>query len=370
MAKRLKIAVIAPIEPYRSGVAKHSTQVALELACRTELDVSVFSFKRLYPKILFPGNADRDDNTEPIGFNHLSFDLDSMNPLTWWRLVRHLKQHNFRLVIMPAWTFVVAPCFGWISRACRKHGIRVVTIVHNAFDHEQGRVKNAVMGYQINSCDDFICHNNSLKDQIVAERPAVNIATSPHPIFDQYPEASGELERRAPLELLFFGLIRKYKGLDILLAAVAKLNKSRFKLTIAGECWDDIDKYKQQVSELDLNKNVEFIDRYVADAEAAELMDRADAVVLPYRSITGTGVIPLAYHYQTPAITSNHEAFHEVVKSGSSGIIAEGGSAEQICAAVKRFEVVRGHVDMPAKTLEMSAQFTWKHFCDELTGLV
>lgn len=365
----LQVAMLAPIEPYRSGVAKHSTQVAIELNNRDDIALTVYSFKRLYPALLFPGTDDKDSASKAPEMLNCQYTLDTVNPLSWFELIKRLKSSNTKLVIIPAWTFFVAPCLGYITKQCQKHGIDVITIVHNAFDHEAGGIKNALMRYQLKQCKKFLVHNQSLANDIKHELPAAEIIISPHPIFDQYPNPTQQLEKRAPLELLFFGIIRDYKGLDILLDAAAELDGIDFKLTIVGECWGSWDKYQKQIDDLQLTDKVETVIQYASDEEAANYFTRADVVVLPYRSMTGTGVIPLAYHFETPVICSDLPAFHEVVKDQETGVIAKGQSSKNIADAIKQFQQLRTSVDFADNTRDLTQLFTWQKFCDELMWL-
>ncbi|WP_448250490.1 glycosyltransferase [Thalassotalea agariperforans] len=367
--KPLQVAMLAPIEPYRSGVAKHSTQVAINLHHRDDIDLTVYSFKRLYPAMLFPGTDDKDSTSQAPKDIDCCFLIDTVNPLSWLKVIKQLKANNTDVVVIPAWTFFVAPCLGYIARRCKNASIEVITIVHNAFDHEAGGLKNALMRYQLKSSDNFLSHNQALASQIKEELPQANIAVSPHPIFDQYPKPTQLFEKRAPLELLFFGIIRDYKGLDILIDAVAKLNKDSFKLTIVGECWGSWDKYQEQINALGLVDNIETVIQYASDEDAANYFTRADVVILPYRSMTGTGVIPLAYHYKTPVICSNLPAFHEVISHNETGIIAAGQSSDDIAEAITAFVKLRNTVNFSENTQALTALFTWQKFCDELMSL-
>ncbi len=370
MLKKKNIAFIGPIEPFRSGVAKHSTQIALELSKRDDVVLQVYSFKRLYPKVLFPGDDDRDKHLQPPEQLDAKFWIDTLNPLTWQKVISSIKKSSVDTVIVPAWTFFVAPCLGWISRALQRSGIHVIAIVHNAFDHEAGNVKNALMKYQLLNSTSFVCHNQSLASDIkqVVENPQISV--SPHPIFDQYPQAVGELKKRARTELLFFGIIRDYKGLDILLEALVQVPaESDYYLSIVGECWGDINQYKKLTQQLGLTDKVEFVDRYVSDQEAAEYFHRADAVVLPYRSMTGTGVIPLSYHYKKPVIATNLPAFHEVIEREKTGVIASGLSASSVAESLIRFTNECKADEMAKHIVEYRKLFSWHTFIDSILSL-
>lgn len=363
------VAIIGPVEPYRSGVAKHTTQVALELNCREDIALTVYSFKRLYPALLFPGADDKDASSQVPESLTCNLLLDAVNPLTWLSVVKQLKKNKTDIVVIPAWTFFVAPCLGYIAHQCKKQGIDVITIVHNAFDHEAGNIKNALMRYQLKGSNKFLVHNQSLANDIKQALPNAITAISPHPIFDQYPSPSLVLEKRAPLELLFFGIIRDYKGLDILIDAVGQLKNIHFKLTIVGECWGSWEPYQTQIEKLGLTDKIETVIQYASDEEAANYFTRADVVVLPYRSMTGTGVIPLAYHFETPVVCSNLPAFHEVITDQKTGVIAKGQTSQDIAEAITRFENLRSSVDFANNTRELTQLFTWQKFCNELIHL-
>jgi glycosyltransferase involved in cell wall biosynthesis len=368
MKSRRKVVMLAPVEPYRSGIAKHSTQVAASLAKRDDIDLIVMSFKRLYPSFLFPGESDKDTSEHCIDLG-ADFNVDTINPLSWRRAANNIIALRPELLIVPAWTFFVAPCIGWISRRCAEKGIKTACIVHNAFDHEQGGWKNRLMRYQLDKLDYFLCHNEAIAQDIKRVLPKSKIAISPHPIFDQYPAAKDMFPKRASIELLFFGIIREYKGLDILIDALNMLEYSDFKLTVVGECWGDINEYKQQADKLGLIDKIEFIAKYVTDQEAAEYFQRADVVILPYRSMTGTGVIPLAYHYGKPVITSNLDAFYEVVEHGETGFIAEDVSASGMSDSITEFFQVADKSQFELNIEQYRKKFTWSNFSIALLEL-
>lgn len=361
----LNIALIAPIEPYRSGIAKHSTQIAKELFRRDNINLHVTSFSRMYPKFLFPGESDIDKTFDDvINEFEASYLLDAINPLSWRSISKKIIASKPDLVIMPAWTFFLAPCFGYIARQCKKANIAVTMIIHNAYDHEGQEWKKKLMRYQLNKATYFLCHNQALANDLINIVPNVETRVSPHPLFDQYPQAKKKLRKRASLELLFFGLIRDYKGLDILIDALAQLKHSDFHLTIAGECWDIISVYEQQIKKLNLEDKVELINRYVSDEEAAEYFVRCDAVILPYRSMTGTGVIPLAFHYGKPVITSELQGFKEIIND-KNGVIANGVDSHAISKAIESFQTKK-HSITELTIKESAKQFSWEIFCDEL----
>lgn len=363
-----KIAVIAPVEPFRSGIAKHSTQVARALSTQANTSVSVYSFNRLYPRFLFPGESDKDEGSEYCEVGAV-FSLDTLNPLTWRTMVKRMVINEIDVAIFPAWTFFVAPCLGWIAKQCQKKGIKTLSIVHNAMDHEQGGWKNRLMSYQLTQHDGFICHNKELAEDVRTMVQNANIEITPHPIFDQYPASQISLPKRAKVELLFFGIIREYKGLDLLLQAIQSLKHKDIFLSVVGECWTDIKYFKDMAQTLGIANKVEFVDRYVSDSEAADYFARADAVALPYRSMTGTGVIPLAYHYGKPVITTNLSAFSDVVVDGETGFIADEVSSQALSKAINQFIEIRQQRDFDLDIAEYRKSFTWERFAQKVLTL-
>ena len=303
--RKRQVAVIGPVTPFRSGVAKHTTELAMALADRVDVSVKVYSFFRQYPKWLFPGASDLDTDAGPPQQLEVEYSIDSLNPFTWRRVVGRIKQQGVTEVVMPAWTFFLAPCLGWVARRCRAEGMSVIMMVHNVLDHEESSWKSWLSEFQMRQASRFITHGQALATRLAESYGGVPITVRPHPIFEQYPEPEGRLSRRAALELLFFGLVRKYKGLEIALRGVAASCNPDIRLTVVGEFWEGLQQTRALIDNLGLHDQVELVPRYVSDAEAAEYFFRADAVVLPYRTVTGSGVVPVAYRYGKPVIVTD-----------------------------------------------------------------
>jgi glycosyltransferase involved in cell wall biosynthesis len=157
-----------------------------------------------------------------------------------------------------------------------------------------------------------------------------------HPVYDRFPEFAPKLTRRATCELLFFGFIRQYKGLDILIRAIAQLDSRDIFLTIAGECWTDPDRYRHLAEQLGVADRVEFQLRYHSDTEAASLFQRADLVILPYRSASGTGIIPVAYHYGKPIVATNVGGIPDAVLDECTGILVPPEDPQSLAVAIRR----------------------------------
>ena len=365
---RQKIAVIGPFPPIRSGIAKHTEAVARALEAREDIEVRRWGFSKQYPAFLYPGGSERDlgRGAQTSG---VAESLSGPNPLTWRRTAHEIQLWGPSTLIIPAWTFAVAPALGWISRQVSASSTKVCMIVHNAYDHEAQRLKDRLTSWQLSAADRFVTHNVALAKELETRFPKKPAEVFPHPTFDDVPVARGRLARRSKLELLFFGLVRPYKGLDILLDAMSLVTRDDVSLTIAGEFWKHQEETQARIDRLGPDHSVELLARFASDDEMAELFDRADAVVLPYRSVSGSGVVSLAFHYQKPIIASDLPGFAELLCASGAGWLFKTGNAADLAATVDR--LARDDLARASEAAGRSAkELTWSKFasiilCDD-----
>lgn len=362
-----KIAMVGPMPPIRSGVARHTAAVARALAAREDTVLRAYGFSRQYPAFLYPGVSERSDDAGAPEGSDQALTIDGVNPLSWRATARAIRQWAPDLVVVPAWTFFLAPALGWIARACRRSGIECCMIVHNAFDHEAAGWKTRLNLWQLAQADRFVTHNEALRDTLGAAFPGRRADVFPHPVFDDFPPPAGTLPRQAALELLFFGLVRPYKGLDLALEAVAQSGRRDLRLTVAGEFWQGLDETRALIERLGIGDLVELIPRYVSDAEAAELFARADAVMLPYRSVTGSGIIPTAYHYGRAVIATDLPGLAAVVRDGETGWLSPPGEAGALAAVLRGLD--RGAATRAgAAARAYGATLSWDRFAEKVRG--
>jgi glycosyltransferase involved in cell wall biosynthesis len=253
---------------------------------------------------------------------------------------------------------------GTIARICRKADIQVVMIVHNFEDHETSRWKAWLSRFQLKQADRYVTHGSVLADQISTMGSGKPVQVCPHPIFEQYPDPVGKLPRRAKLELLFFGLIRNYKGLDTALHGLAKSGRQDIMMTVVGEFWEGKEATHELIEELDVKDKVEVVPRYVSDAEAAEYFARADVVILPYRTVSGSGVIPVAYRYGKPVIVSDLPGLTDVVDEGETGWFVPAEDSDAIgcllseMVTIERVETMKEAIALKRKEL------SWERFVE------
>jgi glycosyltransferase involved in cell wall biosynthesis len=327
------LAVIGPVLPYRGGIAQHTTMLcrALTNRCQTR----IYSFSRQYPKWLFPGESDRDpsfiDHREPS----TDYCLDAINPLSWKKLATRLSAERPDAVLIPWWTFFLGPCFRFLAGQMRKAGIPVIFLCHNVMDHEASAWKNAVTRAVLRQGSGFVVHTRTEREMLLQMLSTSRVTVHPMPFFDQFPSPTEQLLRRTTHELLFFGFVRQYKGLDILFQALSRLGRNDVILTVAGEFWGGDTPYRRLAHDLGIERLVDFQPRYHTDQEAARLFARADIVVLPYRNATGSGVVPVACHYGKPVIASRVGGLPDAVIDGATGILVPAEDPDGLARAIE-----------------------------------
>jgi len=356
--------VVGPVLPFRGGISQYNT--LLLRACRGLWpDTRFFSFSRQYPKWLYPGKSDR----EPASEHHLEpgvrYTIDSMNPLTWWRTAREISRGAPGLVVFHWWTWFWAPCFASMIWMLRRRGARVALICHNLADHDAHGISATISRAVIGMADAYLVHSSEHARELAADRPGRPVAMHPIPVYGHYPPAKGTLAKRGRLELLFFGFIRPYKGLDVLLDALDRLDDDDIHLTIIGEHWGDS---APLVRRTEGRPNIELKLGYMSDEEAAEHFERADFVMLPYTAATPSAVASLALHYETPILASRVAGLVDVVVEGSTGMLVPPGDARALAETLRNTsrEMAAG---LGQGIAQFKARNSWTALCGALTGL-
>lgn len=328
------VALIGPLFPYRGGIAQHTMMLHRALIDKTNL-VAV-SFKRLYPKGLYPGKSIFEPGYKDYREQRVHYIIDTINPFSWVTAGRLIKENGSKILIIPWWTIFLAPCFAFIAQYLRKSGVKILFICHNVLSHENAFWKLKLTKLVLSLGDIFFVDNKKNAKILNQLLPEVDIAIHPMPVFHKFPSTEKLLPRRRQLELLFFGFIRPYKGVDLLLEAMQILKEKDVILTIAGEWWVNRGKSKKFIQQKGLEKKIEVVNKYLSEQEVAAYFLRADVIVLPYRSASGTGVIPLAYHYGRPVIATRVGGLSELVEDRISGFLIPPGDSKILADTIAK----------------------------------
>ena len=344
-AGRRKLAVVGVSYPFRGGIAHYSTLLVRNLRQRHEVDFVTMS--RQYPNFLFPGKTQYDDSADPIREADLPL-IDSVNPLSWRRTARHLNRTQPELVLFNWWHpyfgMAYGSIIGMLSARMRR---RVCFLCHNVHPHERHMSERVLSGYAFMGVRNYIVHSEEDRRRLLAVKPTARIKRNGHPVYSQF-STRGTLDKRAAREklgipvdrkvVLFFGLIRPYKGLLNLIEAMPLLRQRvDCDLLVAGEFYDDKSKYTASVERLGIGAHVRFEDHYIPNEAVAPYFAAADVVVLPYLEASQSGIIPIAYDFGTPVITTRVGGLPEAVAEGVTGLLVEPGNPAALADTIGRY---------------------------------
>ncbi|CAN5193254.1 glycosyltransferase family 4 protein [soil metagenome] len=325
------IIIIGPAYPLRGGLASYDERLAKEFI-RKGFKTIIYTFSLQYPSFLFPGTTQYSTEPPPKDLS-IKVKINSVNPLNWYAVGNEIKKLRPRIVVVRYWLPFLGPCLGTILRTARKNNFtKVVCIADNVIPHEKRPGDKMFTRYFLKSVDAFITMSEKVLADLkkfVPNKPAKFV---PHPLYDNFGEKITKEEARKKLNIdpdtklvLFFGFIRKYKGLDILLKAMKILasRQSDIKLLIAGEFYEDEKNYEALMNDPEIKEQLIVQTNFIADSEVKYYLCACDVVVQPYRKATQSGVTPLAYHFEKPMIVTNVGGLPSLVPDGRVGLVAE-----------------------------------------------
>ncbi len=373
----MKITILGPAHPYRGGLASIMETMARVFRHRGH-EVKIDTFSLQYPSWLFPGKSQTVDTPPPDDL-HIERCVNTMNPLNWLRIGRRLRRERPDFVLLKYWTPFMAPCFGTIARLARRNGrTRVLCQIDNVEPHEHHFVDRPFNRYFLRSVDGFVYMSEQVHRELEAYTDAPALF-SPHPLFEHF---GGRVDRgeacvRLGLDpasgyALFFGLIRDYKGLDLLLDAWAKLRcEGRIegkKLIVAGEFYTPREPYLAQIAALGLQDEVILHDRFIPDAEVKYYFSAVDCVVQPYKTATQSGVTQIAYQFCTPMIVTAVGGLAEIVPDGRVGYVCP-PTAEGVADAIERIYEPGVLERFRENCIDERRRFSWDEMCSRIMEL-
>ncbi len=333
---RKKIVILGSAHPLRGGgIATFNERLAKAFMQKGH-EVQIISFSLQYPNFLFPGTSQY--TTEPAPTDLIIHSLiNSINPFNWFKVGNQIKKMQPDLVVVRYWLPFMGPCLGTILRRIKKNKTtQVVCIADNIIPHEPKPGDELFTRYFVKPVDSFITMSEKVKEDLLVFAPNKPTVFIPHPLYDNFGEKISKDLARKHLNIepdakiiLFFGFIRKYKGLDILLDSIKILQQSNptLKLLIAGEFYDDEKSYKEQIDKLGIEQQLILRTNFINDNEVKYYLCASDVIVQPYRSATQSGVTPLAYHFEIPMIVTNVGGLAALVPDNKVGLIAEPNAA-------------------------------------------
>ena len=376
-----KAIIIGPAHPLRGGgITTFNQRLAKEFNDLGD-DCSIYSFSLQYPSFLFPGKTQYTDDPAPEDLKIFSV-INSINPLNWIKIGNRIRKERPDIVVVRYWLPFMGPALGTILKKIKKNGqAKIVCIADNIIPHEHRPGDTAFTKYFLNQCDAFVTMSehvmNDLRKFVPKEKPARLVH---HPLYDNFGEIVSKIEARERLKIktdeliiLFFGFIRKYKGLDILLDAMkilkenAKSKTQNPKLLVAGEFYEDEKTYLQQINRLGLSDDVILRTDFIPDSEVKYYLCAADAVIQPYRHATQSGVTPLAYHFEKPMIVTNVGGLPSMVPNEKVGLVAE-PTPESIANAILRFYQLGENYFLPHLRSEKK-KYSWRNLVEVIRDL-
>ena len=373
----MKITILGPAHPYRGGLAS-----IMEIMARTfqrrgdEVDIKTFTLQ--YPSLLFPGES-QTVATPPPADLRICRCVNTMNPLNWVRVGRRIRRERPDFVLMKYWTPFMAPCFGTIARIARGNGhTKVLCQIDNVEPHEHHLTDKPFNRYYLHSVDGFVYMSEQVHSELRAYSDAPALF-SPHPLFENFGERVERSEACVRLGLdpanryvLFFGLIRDYKGLDLLLDAWAQLRRAGRtegrRLIVAGEFYTAREPYLNRIADNGLQDEVLLHDRFIPDDDVKYYFSAADFVVQPYKTATQSGVTQIAYQFCVPMVVTAVGGLPEIVPDGRVGYVCE-PTPEGVAGAIERMYEGDTLQRFRENCVEERRRFSWEEMCSRIAEL-
>lgn len=369
------IILVGPAHPLRGGIADFNESFALSLI-EAGIPTKIVGFYLQYPNILFPGKSQETSSPKPdIEIDNL---ISSINPISWYKTAKHIASQKPQLVVVRFWIPFMGPALGTIARHLRKKGIKVIGMVDNAIPHEARPFDKQLSTYFFKQCNAFFTLSKSVSHDLEKLVPGRPSATSPHPIYDTFGQAVSREESLTKLKLdpskkyvLFFGFVRKYKGLDLLIEAMGsvKVKKLGVKLIVAGEFYDSKTDYLEQIEKLGLDDTVIIRDDFIPQDEVKYYFCGANLVAQTYRTATQSGVTQIAYHFDKPMLVTDVGGLSEIVPNGEVGFVVAPKPKAIADAIVRYFDEDREAL-FTENTHNRKKLFSWKHFTQTFLNFV
>ena len=372
----IKNIIVGPAFPLRGGIANFN-----ETLCQTfvkqGLNSKIISFSLQYPNFLFPGKTQYEFNDPQYDIEIIP-KINSINPVTWLRIAFYIRKENPDYIILRYWLPFMAPCLGTIAKIVKwSSGIKVIALIDNILPHERRIGDKPLTHYFVKQCDGFVIMSGSVQAELSKFTSNHHVKLIPHPIYDRFGDKISKAQARTELNLdpttkylLFFGLIRKYKGLDLLLNALAdkRLREQNVKLIVAGEFYDNKKRYIKLINELGLAENVLLRDEYIPSELVKNYFCAADMIAQTYKSSSQSGVTQIAYHFDRPMLVTNVGGLDEMISHNKVGYVTE-VNATAVADSIYDFYVNNREETFARNVGLEKSRFSWAAMVDGIQEL-
>lgn len=362
----MKVIIVGTAYPYRGGLSAFNERLAYEYLQRGD-EVEIYTFTLQYPSFLFPGKTQYSDEPAPKGLT-IHRRINSINTFNWLKTGREIARKRPDLLITKFWLPFMAPCLGTIERRVRRNGhTRIVSILDNIIPHEHRPGDRIFARYFVRSTDAFVAMSRSVLDDLNLFDTKKPRRFCPHPLYDHYGDILPKEEARRMVGIdtdgryvLFFGFIRSYKGLDLLLDAMAdpRIAQRDIRLIVAGEFYGDPKPYMEQIERLGIADRIKLCTDFIPDSQVNRYFCAADLVAQPYKSATQSGVTQIAFHFEKPMLVTDVGGLAEIVPDGKIGYVVQ-PDAHQIADAIVRYYDEQREVPFTEAVRDEKQKYSW-----------
>jgi D-inositol-3-phosphate glycosyltransferase len=373
-----KVVIVGSAFPLRGGLASFNERLARAFQDKGD-EVIIYTFSLQYPGFLFPGKTQYSSDPAPADLN-ITVNVNSINPFNWLQVGRQIRKLRPDLLIAKFWLPFMGPCLGTILRRGKSKKTKVVSVIDNIIPHEKRPGDFILAKYFVKAVDAFVVMSRSVEKDMQQFTDQQPVRYIPHPIYDNYGAITPKMVALQHLGLdptfsylLFFGFIRDYKGLDLLLEAMAddRIRALPLKLMVAGEYYANEEKYLKLIQELDIDDQLELRTDFIPNSEVRYYFGAADLVVQPYKSATQSGISQLAYHFEKPMVVTKVGGLPEIVEDGVAGYVVE-VDKNKIVEAILDFYQHKKEKKLMEGVREAKSRFSWDNLIEgiyELTKL-
>lgn len=363
----MRISVFSAFYPFRGGIAQFNARLFRALEKKNE--VKAFTFLKQYPDLLFPGKTQfvtPEDIADPIPAERI---VNPFNPLTYFRAIKKIRNSKPEILIVNHWMSFFGFSFRFLWCGAGKDTVKIA-LIHNLFPHEKRFFDKMLTSFFIKRADGFIVLSDTVRNDLLSLLPRASFIQIEHPWYDHFGDKQDKKKACGYLSIpsdkktiLFFGLIREYKGLDLLIEAFSELSED-CQLLIAGEIYGDHTKYRSMISSSKASARIHLIDRYISDEEVKWYFSASDICVLPYRSATQSGVTATAFYFEVPVVVTDVGGLKQTVKSCGGGVIAENIDPTSISKAIESLMIDANYENAVRNIRKFAQENSWNSFAE------